>query len=121
MSKNYNCHVLIFAGFGDVHIIETSWLVKIKNAVSEYIPAKRLKEPMQPSGTLAVWMASEKEEFAKIIIVPALASTGVIIMPNYKNECISSDNPYYTKLLEMDSNEFTTMAIQIAQGMTFNV
>ena len=124
LSKNYECHVFTFAGFGDVPAIKTPWLAEIKNGVSKYIIAKKLKKPTaighSLGGTLALWMASEKDYFSKIILIDALASTGALMIPNFKSEFITYDNPYNAQLLKMNAEEFSTMAQQMAQGMTMN-
>ncbi|MBO0591319.1 alpha/beta hydrolase [Cellulophaga sp. E16_2] len=124
LSKNYECHVFTFAGFGDVPAIETPWLAEIKNGVSEYIIANKLKKPTaighSLGGSLALWMATEKEQFSNIILIDALTSTGALMMPNFKSEFISYDNPYNAQLLQMNSQEFSAMALQMAQGMTVN-
>ncbi|ADV48849.1 alpha/beta hydrolase fold protein [Cellulophaga algicola DSM 14237] len=124
LSKNYECHVFTFAGFGDVPAIETPWLAEIKNGVSEYIIANKLKKPTaighSLGGSLALWMATEKEQFSNIILIDALTSTGALMMPNFKSEFISYDNPYNAQLLKMNSQEFSAMALQMAQGMTVN-
>ena len=92
LSKNYECHVFTFAGFGDVPAIETPWLAEIKNGVSEYIIANKLKKPTaighSLGGSLALWMATEKEQFSNIILIDALTSTGALMMPNFKSEFI---------------------------------
>lgn len=124
LSKNYECHVFTFAGFGDVPAIESPWLAEIKDGVSKYIITKKLKEPTaighSLGGTLALWMASEKEYFSNIILIDALASTGALMMPNFKSEFITYDNPYNAQLLKMNAEEFSAMAQQMAQGMTLN-
>ncbi len=124
LSKNYECHVFTFAGFGNVPAIEAPWFSEIKNGVSTYITAKKLKDPIaighSLGGTLALWMASEKTQFSKVILIDALASTGALMMPNFKSEYISYDNPYNTQLLKMESEEFEKMAMQMAQGMTLH-
>ena len=49
-----------------------------------------------------------------------MTSTGALMMPNFKSEFISYDNPYNAQLLQMNSQEFSAMALQMAQGMTVN-
>jgi pimeloyl-ACP methyl ester carboxylesterase len=65
-------------------------------------------------------MASESDEFNKIIIVDALPSTGALMMPNFKSEYIVYNNPYNAQLLNMDDSSFAKMTIQMAEGMTLN-
>ena len=78
LSKNYQCHVFAFAGFGDVPAIEKPWLPKIKEGIQEYIQQKKLKNPSMVGhslgGALALWLATESDSFKNLIIVDALAT-----------------------------------------------
>jgi pimeloyl-ACP methyl ester carboxylesterase len=124
LSKNHECHVFTFSGFGGVPAIEKPWLPKIKESVFKYVSDQKLESPTlighSLGGTLALWMASESDEFNKIIIVDALPSTGALMMPNFKSEYIVYDNPYNAQLLNMDDSSFEKMTIQMAEGMTLN-
>ncbi|MEA1786649.1 alpha/beta hydrolase [Arenibacter sp. GZD96] len=125
LSKNYECHVFTFAGFGEVAPIEKPWLPKIKEEIEAYVSAKALKNPViighSLGGTLGLWLASEENHpYKKIIVVDALPSTGALMMPDFKSEYIVYDNPYNKQLLEMDSLSFDKMAQQMAMGMTLN-
>jgi pimeloyl-ACP methyl ester carboxylesterase len=124
LSKNHECHVFTFAGFGEVPAIEKPWLPKIKESITKYIIDQMLDKPTlighSLGGALALWMASENDEFRKIIVIDALPSTGALMMPNFKNEYIVYDNPYNKQLLNMDDSNFEKMAVQMAQGMTMN-
>ena len=72
-------------------------------------------------GTLALWLASEESNwFEKLIIVDGLPATGALMVPNYKSENMVYDNPFNTRLLEMDSQSFEQMASQMANGMSLN-
>lgn len=124
LSKTNECHIFTFAGFGEVAAIEKPWLPKIKESVVNYISANKLKKPTlighSLGGALALWMASENDDYDKIIVVDALPSTGALMMPNFNSEYIVYDNPYNTQLLQMDDIAFEQMAEHMAQGMTLN-
>lgn len=124
LSKTNECHVFTFAGFGDVSSIEKPWLPKIKESIEAYILTEKLSKPSlighSLGGTLALWLASEQDNYNKIIVVDALPSTGALMMPNFKSEYIVYENPYNTQLLKMDDASFEKMASQMAQGMTLN-
>lgn len=125
LSKNYECHVFTFAGFGEVPPIEKPWLPKIKEGIKAYVEDLNLENTIiighSLGGALALWMASEdKNAYQKLIIVDALPSTGALMMPNFKSEDIVYDNPYNKQLLEMDEDSFGQMASQMAAGMTLN-
>ena len=125
LSKNHECHVFTFAGFGDVPAIDKPWLPKIKEAISTYISDKNLIEPTiighSLGGTIGLWLASENQNnIEKIIVVDALASNGALMIPNFKAEEISYDNAYNQQLLNMDDVNFKAMAEQMAKAMTLN-
>lgn len=124
LSKTKECHIFTFAGFGDVPAIEKPWLPKIKESVVTYISANKLDKPTlighSLGGTLALWMASENDNFGKIIVIDALPSTGALMMPNFNSEYMVYDNPYNTQLLNMDASSFENMAENMAKGMTLN-
>jgi len=125
LSKNHECHVFTFAGFGDVPAIDKPWLPKIKEAISAYISDKNLKKPTiighSLGGTIGLWLASENQNnIEKIIVVDALASNGALMIPNFKAEEISYDNAYNQQLLNMDDVNFKAMAKQMAKAMTLN-
>lgn len=125
LSKNHECHVFTFAGFGDVPAIDKPWLPKIKEAISAYISDKNLIEPTiighSLGGTIGLWLASENQNnIEKIIVVDALASNGALMIPNFKAEEISYDNAYNQQLLNMDDVNFKAMAEQMAKAMTLN-
>ncbi|XLS28574.1 alpha/beta fold hydrolase [Flavobacteriaceae bacterium M23B6Z8] len=125
LSKNYECHVFTLAGFGEVPAIELPWLLKIKNALINYIKEKNLDKPTvighSLGGSLALWMASEEEAlFRKLIIVDALPSVGALMVPNFDAETIVYDNPYSNNILNMDDASFSGMAGQMASFMSLN-
>jgi pimeloyl-ACP methyl ester carboxylesterase len=122
LSKNYQCHVFTFAGFGDVPAIEKPWLPKIKDGVLNYIQEKKLVNPIlighSLGGALALGMATESNAYQKLIIIDALSSTGALLIPNFKSEYMIYDSPYNKQLLEMNTKDFEAMAMQMASGMT---
>ena len=125
LSKTHECHIFTFAGFGGVAPIEKPWLPKIKEGIEKYISENSIKAPTiighSLGGALALWLASEeKSAFKKLIIVDALASTGALMMPNFKSEHMVYDNPYNQQLLAMDATSFEKMAGQMVTGMCLN-
>lgn len=125
LSKNYECHVFSFAGFGGIAPIEMPWLPKIKKEIETYVSQKALKDPIiighSLGGTLGLWLTSEENHpYKKLIVVDALPSTGALMMPNFKSEYIVYDTPYNKQLLEMDPMSFEQMAGQMAVGMVLN-
>lgn len=125
LSKNYECHIFTFAGFGGVAAIEKPWLPKIKEGVNNYVEEQQLKNPIvighSLGGALGLWLATEENHsYSKLIIVDALPSTGALMMPNFKSENMVYDNPWNKQMLEMGEDAFEKMATQMASGMTLN-
>lgn len=122
LSKEYECHVFTFAGFGDVAAIEKPWLPKIKDGVEAYVLENKLDNPVllghSLGGALALWMAAEGNSYKELIIVDALPSTGALMMPDFKSEYMVYDSPYNKQLLAMNDTDFETMVVQMASGMT---
>ncbi len=125
IAKDYECHSFTLAGFGGVPPIEFPWLPKIKDAILNYVKAKKLTDVVvvghSLGGTLAMWLATEDEAlFKKLIVVDALPSTGALMVPDFKPENMVYDNPYSNRLLAMDSLSFKAMAKQMASYMAIN-
>ncbi|WP_324024686.1 alpha/beta hydrolase [Maribacter sp. BPC-D8] len=122
LSKNYECHVFTFAGFGDVPAIEKPWLPKIKDRVVEYISENKLDNAVlvghSLGGALALWMAADGNSYKELIIVDALPSTGALMMPDFKSEYMVYDSPYNKQLLAMNDTDFEAMVQQMANSMT---
>ncbi|WP_116771641.1 alpha/beta fold hydrolase [Maribacter litoralis] len=122
LSKEYECHVFTFAGFGDVPAIEKPWLPKIKDGVEAYVLENKLENPVlmghSLGGALALWMAAEGNSYKELIIVDALPSTGALMMPDFKSEYMVYDSPYNKQLLVMNDTDFETMVVQLVSGMT---
>ncbi|TDT46387.1 pimeloyl-ACP methyl ester carboxylesterase [Maribacter spongiicola] len=122
LSKDYQCHVFTFAGFGDVPAIEKPWLPKIKEGVVNYISEKELDNAVlvghSLGGALALWMVADGNSYKELIIVDALPSTGALMMPDFKSEYMVYDSPYNKQLLAMNDTDFEAMVQQMANSMT---
>lgn len=125
LSKNYECHIFTFAGFGGVTPIEKPWLPKIKEGINAYVKEQQLKDPIiighSLGCALGLWLTSEKNNpYSKLIVVDALPSTGALMIPNFKSENMVYESPWNKQMLEMDTQEFEGMASQMVIGMTLN-
>lgn len=125
LSKQYECHVFTFAGFGNVPAIEKPWLPKIKDEVIAYVNNKQLKQAVivghSLGGTLGLWLAaSEKQLFKKVIAVDALPCNGALMVPNFKAEEMVYETPYSKQMMQMDSAAFRAMNNQQVAYMILN-
>lgn len=126
LSKEYQCHVFTFAGFGNVPAIEKPWLPKIKDNIEKYVIDNKLENAMiighSLGGTLGLWLASEESStYSKLIVVDALPATGALMIPDFKSENMVYESQWNKQILEMDEAAFDAMATQMASGMTLNV
>lgn len=124
LSKEYECHLFTFAGFGDVIPIEFPWYPKIEKEVLDYIKENNLEKATaighSLGGTLALSLASKEPIFKKLILVDALTATGALMFPDYKSEDLVYDSPFNNQMLSMNKIDFKNMAVQMAAGMTSN-
>ncbi len=125
LSRTNECHIFTFAGFGNVPPIDTPWLKTIKAEILEYVKVQKLQKPTlmghSLGGTLSLWLAAtEIDLFKKAIIVDALPSTAAIMIPNYKGEIFSYDNPQSNAMLKMSKTEFDSMNSQSVAYMCLN-
>jgi pimeloyl-ACP methyl ester carboxylesterase len=125
LSKNYECHIFTFAGFGNVPPIESPWFSTIKDQIISYVKTNKLKKATlighSLGGTLSLWLASEETNlFKKVIIVDALPASAALMIPNYKGEVIPHDNPQSKMMLAMDQKTFNAMNSQTTSYMCLN-
>lgn len=125
LALTHKCYTFTFAGFGNVKPIDTLWFLTIKQDIEKYIKKQKLKKASllghSLGGTLSLWLASENSKWFKdIILVDALPASAALMIPNYKGEKLSYDNPQSKAMLKMTTEEFQKMNIQSAKFMTYN-
>ena len=125
LSNHYECHVFTFAGFGKVPAIPMPWLETIKTDILAYVQQNNLSRPLlvghSLGGTLSLALAaSEPTRFEKAILIDALPCTAALMIPNYKGERLSYDNPQSLQMLQMSTTAFEAMNAQTAAFMCRN-
>jgi pimeloyl-ACP methyl ester carboxylesterase len=125
LALTHKCYTFTFAGFGNAKPIDTLWFLTIKQDVEKYIKKQKLQKASllghSLGGTLSLWLASENPKWFKdIILVDALPASAALMIPNYKGEKLSYDNPQSKAMLKMTTEEFQKMNIQSAKFMTYN-
>lgn len=123
ISRNHECHLVSYAGFGDVPAIDSSWLHTVKKDIDQYIQENKFVKLSivghSMGGTLALWLASEKQfDIKKLLIVDALPCMGAMMIPNYSSDKISYNTEYNNNLLKMSDEEFRGMAMNFAVFMS---
>lgn len=125
VSKTHKCYIFTFAGFGNTKPINTPWFETIKKDVEKYIFENKLEKSIllghSIGGTLSLWLSSANPEwFEKLILVDALPASAALMIPNYKGEVISYDNPQSKNMLEMPDADFKKMNNQSVMYMCNN-
>ena len=125
LTKNHECHVFTFAGFGGVKPVDSPWLQTVKNDIETYIVSKKLQKASllghSLGGTLSLWLAADHPDFFdKIILVDALPGSAALMIPNYTGEKIPYDNPQSKAMLAMDAEAFSQMNAQSVAYMCRN-
>lgn len=125
LSKNHECHIFTFAGFGNVPPIESPWFSTIKNEVVSYVKTNKIKKATlighSLGGTLSLWLASEEPNlFKKVIVVDGLPASAALMIPNYKGDVIPYDNPQSKMMLTMNQSTFEAMNSQSVSYMCLN-
>ena len=123
ISQHKTCHVVNYAGFGNVPAIDTLWLQTIQQELKQYIRQSDFGSITivghSMGGTLALWLATDSTlPIKQLFVVDALPCMGAITIPNYNPEKISYDTPYSNNLLNMSEEEFKAMADNYARFMS---
>ncbi len=98
LSENYEIHAFTFAGFGKVPPISFPWLPKIKKEIQTYVSENNLKDPIilghSMGGSLGLWLASENNNYSRLILIDALPAMGALMLPDYNSQSITYESPY---------------------------
>ncbi|MFA5647319.1 MAG: alpha/beta hydrolase [Bacteroidales bacterium] len=118
-------YLFSYAGFNGNEPIEMPWYSSIKNSIVEYIENNNLVDIIiighSMGGNLAVEIAAElPNRVSKIIIVDALSCMLDLMMPGVPAESLAYDSPYNNQVLQMDEQQFKSMATMMVSNMAFN-
>lgn len=122
LSDHFQCHAVTYAGFGGVAPVDTLWLSSVEKSLERYIIDNHLKNVTivghSLGGTLGLMLCqSLKERVKQLVVVDMLPCIGMMMIPNYKPEYVTFDNPYNKQLLVMDAPSFEKMQKQMAANM----
>ncbi len=125
ITLNRKSYLISYAGFNGNKPIEMPWYNNIKSSIIKYIKDNNLNELIivghSMGGNLAVDIASELPDMiSKIVIVEALPCMREVMMPNVPAESLFYESPYNKQMLEMDEQQFKSMASMMASNMTLN-
>jgi len=119
---DHECHVVTYAGFDGVQPVDTLWLSAVGQSISRYISGKHLENVTvvghSIGGTFGLMLCAEPlNQVKKLVVVEMLPCIGMMMIPDYKPEYITFDNPYNQKLLAMNISDFKAMQKQMAANM----
>lgn len=122
LKKTHECHVVTYAGFDGVAPVDTLWLTTVERSIEQYINEKQLKEVTvvghSIGGSFGLMLcAAPNSKVSRLVVVDMLPCIGQMMIPNYKPEYVTFDNPYNKRLLAMGDADFTTMQQQMAKSM----
>lgn len=125
LKDNFECHVVTYAGFGNVAPVDTPWMKQVEMSIINYIKNKHLNKPVvighSIGGTFGISLCSKYHDiFSKLIVVDELPCIGMVMYPNFSPEMVNFDNPYNNQMLNMDSEAFTGMVSQMVANMCQN-
>ncbi|WP_425075979.1 alpha/beta fold hydrolase [Psychroserpens sp. S379A] len=123
LEKNYECHIVTLAGFGEKEPIEFPWLPKINESLKNYILKNELQNTTiighSLGGTIATWLAAQNDlKLSKIILIDSLPASGALIIPNFNPENLMYESPYNNQQLAMDDVAFEQTAIAMSKSMS---
>ncbi len=123
LEKNYECHIVTLAGFGEKEPIEFPWLPKINESLKNYILKNELQNTTiighSLGGTIATWLAAQNDlKLSKIILIDSLPASGALIIPNFNPENLMYESPYNNQQLAMDNVAFEQTAIAMSKSMS---
>ncbi|WP_088340021.1 alpha/beta fold hydrolase [Robiginitalea sediminis] len=122
LERDYQCHIVTYAGFGGAPPIEFPWLPRVREELEDYLIARGLTKARlvghSMGGTLALWLGTSRElNLKSIVVVDGLPAMGALMIPNYDSAKIAYESPWNKQMLEMAPSAFEAMATGMAAGM----
>jgi len=123
LSKDYESHLISYAGFNGLAPIEMPWYSGVKDAIISYINKNELSKITlvghSMGGNLAIDIAAALPDNIKgVILVDSLPCMRELMMPGVPAENLQYDSPYNNNMLTMEDAQFKQTASFMAQNMT---
>ncbi|HZY82897.1 MAG TPA: alpha/beta hydrolase [Cyclobacteriaceae bacterium] len=125
LNKQYETHVISYAGFNDLQPIKMPWYETIKKEMIVYIQTNKLKNIRivghSMGGMLAVDLASElPDQVRSIVAVDALPCLRELWMPGVPASSFKYDSPYNKQQLAATDETMKQTATMMSSSMTLN-
>jgi pimeloyl-ACP methyl ester carboxylesterase len=125
LNKQYECHVISYAGFNGLAPIKMPWYETIKKEMIDYIRAQNLSNVRivghSMGGMLAIDIASElPDNIRSVVAVDALPCLRELWMPGVPASSLKYESPYNKQQLAATPEAMKKTATMMASGMTLN-
>lgn len=125
LNRQYECHVISYAGFNGIKPIKMPWYETIKKEITAYIQANKLTNVRivghSMGGTLAVDLAAAlPDRIRSVVAVDALPCLRELWMPGTPSSAFQYDSPYNKQQLATSPEVLKETATMIAASMTMN-
>ncbi len=125
LSKTHECHVFYLAGFAGLAPLDSNYTQQYKNAISDYIQTKKLKNAtvigMNYGGFIALQLAARTERVARLIVIDTYPFLAQILNPAITQEqALTFASNIKRAYLDQDKSAFHTMMYQLGKNMITN-
>jgi pimeloyl-ACP methyl ester carboxylesterase len=125
LNKQYETHVISYAGFNGLKPIKMPWYETIKKEMIEYIQNNKLSNIRlvghSMGGTLAMDLAAElPDDIHSVVAVDALPCLRELWMPGTPASAFKYESPYNKQQLAATPETIKENARMMASGMTLN-
>ncbi|HMJ68399.1 MAG TPA: alpha/beta hydrolase [Cyclobacteriaceae bacterium] len=125
LNKQYECHVISYAGFNGLTPIKMPWYETIKKEMIDYIKSQKLSNVRivghSMGGMLALDLASElPDNIRSVVAVDALPCLRELWMPGVPASSLKYESPYNKQQLAATPEAMKQTATMMASGMTLN-
>lgn len=122
LKKDHECHVVTYSGFDGVPAIDSLWLENVEQSIRQYLTNNKLENVTvvghSIGGTFGLMLSARTPNpIARLVVVDMLPCIGQVMIPNFKPEYVSFDNPYNKRLLAMNTPDFKAMQKQMTANM----
>lgn len=122
LKKDHECHLVSYAGFDGVPAVDTLWMTTVRKSIQQYLNDKHLEQVIivghSIGGTFGLMLGAEPQsKVASLVVVDMLPCIGLVMIPNFKPEYVTFDNPYNKKLLALNNTDFKAMQKQMTANM----
>jgi len=115
LKKDHECHLVSYAGFDGVPAVDTLWMTTVRKSIQQYLNDKHLERVIivghSIGGTFGLMLSAEPQsKVASLVVVDMLPCIGLVMIPNFKPEYVTFDNPYNKKAFGSEQHRLQSHA-----------